>query len=50
MPTLAHSSEMHLSDKFAVVEQFIIPKGKHRNEKFDERDFVTTKSFKRLLK
>ena len=50
LPNLAHSSELHLSDKFAIVEQFIIPKGKFRNDKFDERDFVTTKSFKKLLK
>jgi len=41
---------MSLSDKFVVVEQFIIAKGKHHNDKFDEKDFVTTKSFKRLLK
>jgi midasin len=32
------------------VEQFIIPKGVHPNHSFDEKDFVTTKSFKRLLK
>jgi len=32
------------------VEQFIIPKGKFKNEMFNERDFVTTDSFKRLLK
>lgn len=50
LPSLAHSSELQLSDKYAFVEQFIIPKGKFKNEKFNERDFVTTSSFKRLLK
>jgi len=50
LPALAHSSEIQLSDKYALVEQFVIPKGKFKNEKFDKRDFVTTSSFKRLLK
>ena len=42
-------SETH-SEKFVYVEGFIIPKGKHAPLNFDERNFVTTKSFKRLLK
>lgn len=50
MPQLAHNSEANLSDKYIVVEQFIIPKGNFKNDKFDASDFVTTKSFKRLLK
>jgi len=50
MSQLAHASELSLSDKYMIVEQFIIPKGKHPNIKFDAKDFVTTKSFKKLLK
>lgn len=50
MPQLAQSTEAGLSDKYVVVEQFIIPKGNFKNDKFDPQDFVTTKSFKRLLK
>jgi midasin (ATPase involved in ribosome maturation) len=50
MPKLAHASELALSDRYICVEQFIIPKGSHPNHKFDEKDFVTTKSFKKLLK
>jgi hypothetical protein len=50
MPQLAHASELSLTDKYMIVEQFIIPKGKHPNNKFDPKDFVTTKSFKKLLK
>ena len=39
-----------MSDKYAYVEQFIIPKGQHKPEHFDENDFVTTNTFKKLLK
>ena len=50
MPKLAHATELALSDRYVFVEQFIMPKGSHPNPKFDEKNFVTTKSFKKLLK
>eukprot|EP00347_Sterkiella_histriomuscorum_P024492 403330924 len=50
LPELSIQAEQKMSDKYAYVEQFIIPKGQHKPEHFDENDFVTTNTFKKLLK
>ena len=38
------------SDKYVLVEGFVIDKGKHKPQLVDERDFVTTNSFRKLLR
>lgn len=50
LPELSVQLEKNLSEKYAYVEQFIIPKGSHKPVNFILQDFVTTKSFQKLLK
>ncbi len=50
LPELSIVIEENISEKYAYVEQFIIPKGKHKPENFNERDFVITNTFQKLLK
>ena len=47
LPALKLAEE---SDKYACVQDSIIPYGGFAPEKFDENNFVLTASFKRLLR
>jgi hypothetical protein len=49
LPRLSNNPESRNLDKYVYLEDFIIAKGLYPPEKFDEKEFVITNSFKALL-
>lgn len=50
LPKLAPTLISKMADKYAYVEDFIIEKGQFQPQNYSEKEFITTQSFKLLLK
>ena len=49
MPTLDMTTKLYSSDKYVILEDFIIPKGGHSTN-FSTKDFILTPTFKQLVR